>query len=209
MRNQWYGDNRDVVKWSTVVHLARREGISALLHVAMLRPDQLQPTLATSRGKVDPPVEVIRHFRDLEDIRRLGATSGLTIEVLMEPFRHRAAYFGRLCRRLRTSRDEPMLVLLDPDIGLAPETPGPEHVTSAEVAAVFDALQPGDVLVCYQHARRHKDWRGQARRAFANAPGLPSFEVEVLQSELAKDVLMLAVKKTAAVEVLNQDEPEP
>jgi hypothetical protein len=90
-----------------------------------------------------------------------------------------------------------MLVLLDPDVGLAPETHGPEHVTSTEVAAVFEVLRPGDLLVCYQHARKQKDWRGRARRAFANAPGLPSFEVEVLQSETARDVLMLAVKKNA------------
>jgi hypothetical protein len=200
MRDQWYGDNRDVVKWSALVHLARREAISAILHVAMYRPDQGQPMLATAGGKVDPPDEVLRHFRDLDDIQRLGAATGLTIEVLKEPFTHRAAYFGRLCRHLREPRGGTTLVLLDPDIGLAAEIPGPQHVTSAEVAAVFDALQSGDVLVCYQHARRHKDWRGQARRAFANAPGLPSFEVEVLQSELAKDVLMLAVKK-AAVDV--------
>jgi len=70
-------------------------------------------------------------------------------------------------------------------------------VTSTEVAAVFEVLRPGDLLVCYQHARKQTDWRGRARRAFANAPGLPSFEVEVLQSEVARDVLMLAVKKHA------------
>ena len=90
-----------------------------------------------------------------------------------------------------------MLVLLDPDVGLASDTHGPEHVTSTEVAAVFEVLRPGDLLVCYQHARKQKDWRGRARRAFANAPGVPSFEVEALQSEVARDVLMLAVKKNA------------
>ena len=36
---------------------------------------------------------------------------------------------------------------------------------------------------------------GRARRAFANAPGVPSFEVEELRSELARDVLLLAVGK--------------
>ena len=195
MRDQWYGDNRDLAKWSAIVHLARRDAVSTILHVAMYRPDQVAAQLTTAHGKVDPPVEVIRHFRDLEDIQRLAAATGLAIEVLKEPFTHRAAYFGRVCRRIRTSRAEPLVVLLDPDIGLAPEIPGPEHVTSADVAAVFDALQPGDILVCYQHARRPKDWRGRARRAFANAPGVPSFEVEVLQCELARDALLLAVRK--------------
>ncbi len=198
MRDQWYGDNRDLVKWSALVHLARREAVSAILHVAMYRPDRALASLSTAHGKVDPPAEVIRHFRDLDDIQRLAAVTRLEIEVLKEPFTDRAAYFVRVCERVKARRGGPMLVLLDPDIGLAPKIHGPEHVTSVEVAAVFAALRQGDLLVCYQHARKQKDWRGRARRAFANAPGLPSFEVEILQSELAPDVLLLAAKKTAA-----------
>lgn len=195
MRDQWYGDNRDLVKWSALVYLARREAVSAILHVAMYRPGSAPAPLATAHGKVDPPAEVFRHFRDLDDIQRLGVATGLAIEVVKEPFTDRIAYFGRVCERVRAPRGGSLLVLLDPDVGLAPEIHGPEHVTSTEVAAVFAALRPGDLLVCYQHARRQKDWRGRARRAFANAPGLPSFEVEVLQSEVARDVLLLAVKK--------------
>ena len=199
MRDQWYGDNRDLVKWGALVHLARREAVCVILHVAMRRPGPAPASLTTAHGKVDPPAEVFRHFRDLDDIQRLAHVTGLAIEVLKEPFSDRAAYFGRVCERVRARRGGPTLVLLDPDIGLAPEIPGPEHVTSAEVAAVFAALRPGDVLVCYQHARKQKDWRGRARRAFANAPGLPSFEVEMLGSELARDVLLLAVKKGATL----------
>jgi hypothetical protein len=51
------------------------------------------------------------------------------------------------------------------------------------------------MLVCYQHARRQKDWRGRARRAFANAPGMPSFEVEAISSKQERHVLLLAAKK--------------
>ena len=195
MRDQWYGDNRDLAKWSVLVHLARREAVSAILHVAMCRPRPAPAPLVTAHGKVDPPPEVFRHFRDLDDIQRLAVATGLAIEVVKEPFTDRTAYFGRVCDRVGAPRGGSMLVLLDPDVGLAPEIHGPEHVTSTEVAAAFAALRPGDLLVCYQHARRQKDWRGRARRAFANAPGLPSFEVEVLQSEVALDVLLLAVKK--------------
>ena len=198
MRDHWYGDNRDLVKWGALVHLARREAVCAILHVAMYRPGPVPAPLTTAHGKVVPPAEVFHHFRDLDDIQRLALVTGLAIEVLKEPFTDRAAYFGRVCERVRAPRGGSMLVLLDPDVGLAPEVPGPEHVTSVEVAAVFEALRQGDVLVCYQHARKQKDWRGRARRAFANAPGMPSFEVEVLGSELARDVLLLAVKKGAS-----------
>ena len=197
MRDHWYGDNRDLVKWGALVHLARREAVGLILHVAMYRPGPAALPLTTARGKVDPPAEVFRHFRDLDDIQRLAGVTGLAIEVLKAPFTDRVAYFERVRARVRAPRGGPILVLLDPDVGLVPEMPGPEHVTSAEVAAVFEALRAGDVLVCYQHARKQKDWRGRARRAFANAPGMPSFEVEVLASELARDVLLLAVTKGA------------
>ena len=195
MRDRWYGDDRDVVKWSATLHLARREEVADVLYAALYRPDDDWPPLATARGPAALPDEVVRHFRDIDDLQRLAARTGLRIVAVKEPFVDRAAYFRRLCGRVGRYAG-PVLVLLDPDTGLAPEGgAGPEHVTSDEVAALFAALRPGDLLVCYQHARRQKDWRGRARRAFANAPGVPSFDVEALRSDLARDVLMLAVKK--------------
>ena len=198
MRDRWYGDDRDVVKWSAVVHLARREAIADVLHAALYRPDDEWPRLATARGPAPLPDEVVSHFRDLDDLQRLAAAAGLRIAVVKEPFADRAAgrpaYFRRVCERIR-AHPAPVLVLLDPDTGLVPDAPGPQYVASDEVAQVFAALRPGDLLACYQHARPQKDWRGRARRAFANAPGVPSFEVEALRSDLARDVLVLAVKK--------------
>mgnify|MGYP001182519487 CR=1 FL=1 len=195
MRHEWYGNDRDLVKWGALVHLAEREQVETIIQVAMRRPDGEVPPLKTSRGQVAPPDAVAAHFRNLEDIARLGEASGVSIEVLQEPFTDRRRYFARVADRVRASREAPVLLFLDPDIGLVAERPGPEYVSSDEVASLFEALHPGDLLVCYQHGRRHKDWRGQARRAFANAPGLPSFDVEVVTSERARDVLMLAVRK--------------
>ena len=194
MRDRWYGDDRDVVKWSALVHLAQREAVSKVLHVAMYRGDCQSASLTTGYGPVVLPPEVVRHFRDLDDVQRLAGATGLAIEVVKDPFVDRASYFSSICKRVR-GQGTPVIVFLDPDVGLASESAGLEHVTSAEVAAVFASLHPGDHLVCYQHARRQKDWRGRARRAFANAPGIPSFDVEVLRSELARDVLLLAVKR--------------
>ena len=196
MRDRWYGDDRDVVKWSALVHLAEREAVSKVLHVAMYRADCQSASLTTAYGRVALPPKVVRHFRDLNDVQRLAGATGLAIEVVKDPFVDRASYFSSICKRVR-EQGTPVIVFLDPDVGLASESAGLEHVTSAEVAAVFASLQPGDHLVCYQHARRQKDWRGRARRAFANAPGIPSFDVEVLRSELARDVLLLVVKRTS------------
>jgi len=194
MQNRWYGDDRDVVKWSTIVYLAQRESIREVLYVAMYRPDPPPPSMATARGPVVLPGKVLHHFRSLDDLQRLATDVGMGIDTITERFAHRPAYFGRVCDRVRAYKG-PVVVFLDPDVGVVPTQPGPEHVTSADVSMVYDAMRPDDVLVCYQHARRQKDWRGRSRRAFANAPGVPPFDVETVRSELASDVLLLAVKK--------------
>ena len=68
-------------------------------------------------------------------------------------------------------------------------------VTIRATTPVFDVMKRGDVLSCYQHARRQKDWRGDRRRAFTRALGVASQEVEVFDSELAKDVVLFSVTK--------------
>ena len=196
MRTQWYGDNRDVVKWGALVHLARRERRSTILQVALLRPDGDQTKLiSTARGVVPLPAEVCRHFRDLDDIQRLAASSGLRIEVLKTPFTKRSNYFASVVSRIRELAGEPLVVFLDPDIGVAPQVPGLEHVTSDELSMTFDAMKPRDALVCYQHARRRKDWRGVTRRGFAKALDVQTYDVEVFESALAKDVVLFAAVK--------------
>ena len=195
MRDQWYGDNRDLLKWGTLIHIARREQHSAILQVAMYRPNDELATLNSSRGRIEIPVEVIRHFRDVDVIHRLARTSGIRIEVFKSPFRDRSAYFEKVKRRIESLSGDSLVVLLDPDTGLAPQVAGPEHVTAHEVRLVFDVLKRGDALVCYQRARRQKDWRGDRRRAFTRALGVSSQEVEVFDSELAKDVALFSVTK--------------
>ena len=195
MRTQWYGDNRDVVKWGALVHLARRERRSTILQVALFRPDGDQTKLSTARGVVPLPAEVCRHFRDLDDIQRLAASSGLRIEVRKTPFTKRSNYFASVVSRIRELAGEPLVVFLDPDTGVAPQVPGLEHVTSDELSMTFDAMKPRDALVCYQHARHQKDWRGVTRRGFAKALDVQTYDVEVFESALAKDVVLFAAVK--------------
>ena len=195
MRTQWYGDNRDVVKWSALVHLARREQLSTILQIALFRPDGDPTSLKTARGHVALPAEVCRHFRDLDDIQRLSKSSGLRIEVLRTPFTKRARYFATVAARIRELAGESLVVFLDPDTGMAPQVHGLEHVTSDDLRMISDAMKPKDALVCYQHARRQKDWRGVTRRGFAKALDIETYEVEVFESALAKDVVLFAAVK--------------
>jgi len=195
MRDQWYGDDRDLVKWGTLIHIARRDQRSTILHIALYRPDDDWAALHSSRGKVDIPTEVIRHFRNLDTIHRLAKTSGVRIEVFKAPFRNRSAYFEKARLRIEKLSADSLVVFLDPDTGLAAQAAGREHVSADDVRSVFEIMAEGDVLVCYQRARRQKDWRGDKRRALARALGVVSREVEVFDSELASDVVLFAATK--------------
>ena len=195
MRDQWYGDNRDLLKWSTLLHVAQRERLSAILQLALYRPNAEWPTLRSSQGRVELPAQVVRHFRDLDDIQRLAKDAGIKIEVFKLPFQARAQYFKDARRCVESLKEHPLLVFFDPDTGMAPEITGPEHVNAEEIHSVFRVMKQGDVLVCYQRARRQKDWRGDRRRAFTRALGVTSQEVEVFDSDLAKDVVLFSAKK--------------
>jgi len=195
LRDQWYGDDGDLLKWGTLVHIAHREKLSAILHVALYRPDDEWAMVNSSRGAVEIPGEVLRHFRNLDNVHRLSKPSGIRIEVFKAPFKDRSAYFEKVRRRIESYREVPLAVFLDPDSGLARDIAGPEHVTEDEVRLAYAAMKPGDVLVCSQRSRRQKGWRGDRRRAFTLALGVASQDVEVFDSELTRDGVLFSVTR--------------
>ena len=195
MRDQWHGDGGDLLKWATLIHIAQREKLLAILHVALYRPDDEWATLNSARGAVEIPAEVLRHFRNLDNVHRLSKPSGIRIEVFKAPFKDRSAYFEKVRRRIESYREESLVVFLDPDAGLAPDVPGPEHVAEKELRLVYDVIKTGDVLVCYQRSRRLKGWRGDRRRAFTLALGVSSQDVEIFDSKLTRDGVLFSVTK--------------
>ena len=203
MRDQWYGDNRDVVKWSTLVHLASREAIRQILQIAMFLPDGDPQQLRTLRaGRVVPvkplPVEVVRHFcrgLSLNDIQRLAQSTKLCIDVINKPFTDRKEYFDGVCERIKRY-ETPVVAFLDPDTGLAPKHSKSAHVTESDLVSVFKPLRSGGILVCYQHSWRKKGWEELSRQKFARWTGVSESEVEIFKSELANDAILLAVKKS-------------
>jgi hypothetical protein len=102
MRDSWYSDDRDVVKWGGLVHLATREQLGAVVQVAMFRPGK-RVTLDTMSGVIAVPEAVWAHFRDLRGIRVLGEAVGLEISIIDEPFasNQRGVYFKRVAETLR------------------------------------------------------------------------------------------------------------
>ena len=194
MKDTWYGDRRDLVKWGVLVHLARREKVGRIVQVAFLREGERHP-LQTDRGEARIPEEVWAHFRSVTSIEALGRSTGLEIETLTRPFdgTQRANYVRWVADCLRERREK-KVVLLDPDTGIEPRNVRTEHVKAAEVRCMWKALVPGDWLVLYQHRWRDDSWRETAREKFRQACGTD--EVETFSAKgVAGDVAFFATKK--------------
>lgn len=194
MQDIWYGDDRDLVKWAALVHLAVREHLCVIVQVALFRRGE-RPTLKTKSGPLVIPERVWTHFCQLRNIRTLGKSYGLKIRVIEDTFDHKARrnYFSRVAGILRRMKF-PKAVLLDPDTGLKPREAKAKHVTRDEICTTWSTLAKGDWLILYQHRWRDKRWRTVARERFASACG--GSEVEVIRAlTRPRDVIFLAARK--------------
>jgi hypothetical protein len=196
MRNQWYGDHRDVIKWGTLLKLARDHQLRFILQVAYLRPDASVPTIVSDLDEAPVAQEALRHFRDIRQISSLATLAGLEIEILDVPFepKFRKEYTDRVLKRVRATRRDGWVVFLDPDTGLKDAQSSPSHVTPDEIRRIWDASQLQDCLVLYQHASREADWVQKRREIFAAAcPG--STVIQFRSREGSRDVVFFAASR--------------
>ena len=195
MKDTWYGDRRDLVKWGTLVHLAHSEQIRTVIQVAFLRRGE-RPPLQTDQGKEDIAQEVWQHLRDVNLIYGLGKKTGLDIVVLDQEFdpKRRREYIREVADCLK-SRLGKKIVLLDPDTGIEPKKrASPTHVKVIEIQEIWEVLAQGDWLVLYQHASRKANWCECMRAKFAKACGVK--EVKTFKARrIASDVAFFAANK--------------
>lgn len=193
MRDTWYADQRDLVKWGTLAHLAERHSLAAIVQVAYLRPGR-RNALVNGNGEVPIPAAVWSFFRDVTAVCNLGPLLHRKIIVIDKPFmpRRRRQYREAVVESLR-SVEGPKIVLLDPDTGIAPAKPSGKHATAEDIAAVWEVLQPGDWIAVYQHRSRSKTWKKDARERFAAVCG--DAVQQYAAPKIASDVLFLAEQK--------------
>lgn len=198
MKDQWFGDARDLVKWGTAVRLVRRERLRWVLQVAFKTLDSTVPVLESVSGSEPIDAEVLRFFRNIGRASELGDALGIPIVVHGEPFpgAGRVQYFNGVIRAIERRGRGPGLVFLDPDTGLS-DKPSERHVSPAEVAAIWEVLAPGDWLLVYQHADRTRTWK--ERRSTELRAALRGAQIEVFTSSNgARDVAFLAACKPGA-----------
>ncbi len=208
MRNEWYGDKRDFLKWPSLLHLVQREGIRRIFQIAMCTDaGPTYPEITTLDGQIVQCQAVttlvadhFHHHNDLRGITALGGHLGINIVVWSYPFTHatRGRYFARVLAEIQASetRTARTVWFFDPDTGIEPSSgANKKHVKLQELQDAFEAMQPGDCLVCYQHAKREINWRSQIRERLSKKLGIAQARVEVFTSDYASDVIILAVEK--------------
>jgi len=195
MKKLWYGDNRDLVKWGSLVQLAQEEGIDKIVQVAFFRETE-RPQLRRDEKEFSIPPKVWTYFRDMGSIKALSQQVGVEITVVDDRFdaKKRLEYLRLVKDVLRQSGELRKIVLLDPDTGIEPKTAKPEHVTVREISEVWKSLSPGDWLALYQHRYRDQQWQDTTRNKFADACG--TRDVRTFSGPtVASDVAVFAAEK--------------
>ena len=208
MKDIWFSDSRDIVKWGVLAHLAKPPHKTLAVQLAFYRqekPSQYKLrhlTGSTTQNHIEFPELVLRAFeRRIDQIKE--KTLGINLELYDAPFKgqysggstYRDRYITTFLNWLTATRKERTVVLLaDPDTGLEPTKKGPEYIKETELQRLFEGLKDGDWLVLYQHAPRKTEWiedhRGRLSRLLAG------HAVEVFDCpEVAEDVAFFAVRK--------------
>lgn len=200
MRDIWYADKRDLVKWTALYHLAHIFKGNRIIQIAFYRKEKKFGKIIIDGQEKEIPEEVISHFRDIHKIGDIRFQVSVEVFDLILEYRHN--YLLSVIERLQSHRKEKLIVFLDPDTGLQPtqtkSKTKPEHVSEEEVRKIWDALKPKDVFVLYQHQtnRRGENWIEHKQIQLAIAIGLSEDAVKLAYGpDIAKDVVFFYAQK--------------
>ena len=198
MRDEFFGDKRDLVKWAAIIYLSKTHNINNVLWVPYKRPSNFgYYSLTVDNIPTSFPEEVLKHFRHLHQIKGLGLNAGMNIDVFDREFKKpRESYTNAVMKRV-SSYDEGLIVFLDPDTGIAPASGYDlKHVTGPELAKIYESMHKGDFLVLYQHASRVHDWVAKAKAEYCDALNVTCKDVHTISGfTIAPDVVFLAVER--------------
>lgn len=196
MRDLWYGDNRDLVKWGVLLELAQRYRAKHILQVLYQRPSTWG-RLEVDGEQVDLSPVVLHHFRSTASISAIRCAA--QVDILSDTFADRSGYLQIVLDRIRVRPQLPGIVFLDPDTGLEPPgKAGPEHVLESELADIWLALSHGDVLVFYQHQtnRSGAPWIEPKKMQFERALSIGQGMSKVARAVgIARDVAFFFIEK--------------
>lgn len=214
MRDELYGDRKDIIKWSLVEKCCREKNITDVYYAVMLcaplgkhghdrSPAELShPSIQgffeqeRSVFGTDPSKRTVARIMDLP--ARTGLK--LSLECCLDSFPgiHRGLYFKRVLGDL-ASKKIPQLVLVDPDNGVqgiqisgrSCSKPTRQRITPKEIRDIVAAVQPGSIALVYQDHFRNSDWVEVAIRSMQDIAGAAA----LVTAYPFNGVVFLAVEK--------------
>lgn len=201
MRDEWYGDSKDLVKWSVLLELEQRYNAKHILQILYYQPSKWK-RIKIDKDEVELNSAVRQHFRDCSSVTEIACKS--RIEVLSGPFTdNRREYQKEVLRRIQQRAKPPGvagIVFLDPDTGLEPRSKATlKHVLGSELAEIWGALSLGDVLVLYQHKtnrRNDSDWIQDKKTQFERALKVQQGKARIgLEKSKNVDVVLFFAEK--------------
>jgi hypothetical protein len=195
MRDKFFADNRDLVKWAVLHRLAEIFQAQRILQLAFYRQSEFANIIIDGQ-EYDIPQEVLGHFRDLRTIGNIN--SEIRINVFYDLFEHRGNYLESVKDFLSRFLQERCVVFLDPDTGLEPQHPSLDHVLESEAKAIWETMKSGDIYVFYQHQtnRAGRPWIEPKRRQLEEALRLPEQSIKIAQDpQIAHDVAFFYKQK--------------
>ncbi len=195
MRDSFYADNRDLVKWGVLLRLAEIFEADRILQLAFYRPSEFG-RLVIDGQECDIPEDVTTHFRNVKAIENISSKVGVT--VFGPVFENRSTYLQAALAFLSGFAQERCIVFLDPDTGLEPQKPSFDHVLESEAHVIWDEMKARDVFAFYQHQtnRAGKPWIEPKRSQLAGAIGLPLQEIKIANGRsTARDVVFFYAQK--------------
>ena len=188
MKDIWYGDNRDLIKWSVLLHLVREYNTKKILQIAYYRKSDFK-SFEMDRVSHSIPEEIINHFRRIKNIETLKLE--VPVHIFDTVLEDRKVYLSESLKFIKRFQDSNTVVFLDPDTGLEPKRHGLQHVLESEAKIIYDNLIEGDVFAFYQHQtnRSGKPWIEPKREQLARALKIDSRNLKIVYGQLiARDV---------------------
>ena len=189
MKDIWYGDNRDLIKWSVLLQLARKYQAKKIVQLAYYRKSDFK-SFEMDGVKYSIPNEIIDHFRQVKNIESIK--SEFPIYVFDTMFNDRSIYLLGALTFIKKFQSTNSIVFLDPDTGLEPKKHGMEHVLEREAETIYNNLIEGDVFVFYQHQtnRNGRPWIDQKREQLACALKIGTNNLKIAHGQnIARDVV--------------------
>ncbi|MCX6647417.1 MAG: hypothetical protein NTY09_13820 [bacterium] len=206
MKDEWYGDKRDLKKWSVLLHLADKFKADMILQITYFRPSRYG-SIAIDNEEIELRPEVKAHFRDIRRTEKIDSRAN--VKVFDNHFIDRCEYHDAVISLMQSFSNTRCIVFLDPDIGLEPKKSKPntgvkskkqklEHVLEGEVRQIWLALKAEDTLVFYQHMtnRNNQPWIEPKREQLAKSMQVDLGLVKVAQApKIIKDVAFYYCQK--------------